>query len=116
MPAVEQECHKRLKAGVSGKTIKHEVETLTAIIKWGKPRGYIDCNPLEGLGRFNTAKKLERRVMTEEEMAAFMACVPSHLRILFEVAICSGLRRNELYSLTPEHLDEERGGLTLEAE
>ena len=116
LPAVEEECHARLKAGMSGKTIKHEAETLTAFIRWAKPRGYIDNNPLEGLGRFNTKQKIKRRVMSREEMAAFMACVPPHLQLLFEVAICSGLRRNELYSLTPDHLDATRCGLILEAD
>ena len=116
LPAVEKECHARLKAGISGKTIKHEAETLTAFIRWAKPRGYIDNNPLEGLGRFNTKQKIKRRVMSREEMAAFMSCVPPHLGLLFEAAICSGLRRNELYSLTPDHLDAKRCGLILEAD
>jgi len=116
LPEVEKECHARLKAGISGKTIKHEVETLTSFIRWAKPRGYIDSNPLEGLGRFNTARKTERRVMTMEEMADFMACLPMHLSLLFETAICSGLRRNELYCLSPDHLDALRCGLVLDAE
>lgn len=116
LPAVEKQCHERLAAGISGKTIKHEAETLTAFIHWAKPRGHIDNNPLEGLGRFNTKQKIQRRVMNKEEMAALFACLPTHFEMTCEVAMCSGHRKNELYNLTPDHLDHSRCGLILEAE
>ena len=115
LPAVEKECHARLQAGAAGKTVANEVETLKAFILWSITRKYLEANPLEGLGKFDTTPKMIRRVMSHSELTAFMACAPSHLGLLFEVAMCSGLRRKELRSLTPDHVDAERGGLKLDA-
>lgn len=52
--------------------------------------------------------QLSPRISLADSVSSFI--------ILFEVTICSGLRRNELYSLTPDHLDAKRCGLILEAD
>jgi hypothetical protein len=52
--------------------------------------------------------------MELEEIAQILAsCAPD--RLLYETALLSGLRKNELRSLTIAHLDLERGGLRLDA-
>ena len=53
--------------------------------------------------------------MIEEIRKLLCACKPSR-RLLYEVAISTGLRAGELASLRVEHLDIERGVIKLEAE
>ena len=53
--------------------------------------------------------------MTHEETQRLLAAAPSHRRLLYEVALVSGLRGNELRQLSPDHLDIEACGLHLKA-
>ena len=54
--------------------------------------------------------------MTAEEIHRLLrACAPER-RLLYEVALCSGLRAGELRALTVAHLDTVRGGVRLDAE
>ena len=55
------------------------------------------------------------RAMTLEEIHRLLAVCPSDRRLLWETAIMSGLRANELRHLSVDHLDVEHGGLHLEA-
>lgn len=115
LPTVEKQCHKRLAEGIAGKTVHHEVNSLHALCRWGEKRKYLSGDPLENLGRFNTAPRVIRRLMTLDELDRLLKASPPHRSILYETAVCSGLRAEELRHLTPDHIDEERGGLILEA-
>jgi len=44
-----------------------------------------------------------------------LAVCPTYRRLLWETALLSGLRANELRHLSVDHLDVERGGLHLDA-
>ena len=54
--------------------------------------------------------------MTDEEIVRLPDVCGAHRRLLYETALLSGLRANELRSLTLAHLDTERRGLNLDAE
>ena len=53
--------------------------------------------------------------MTAEEILRLLAACTPHRRLLLETAFCTGLRANELRSLTLDDLDVERGVLHLDA-
>jgi len=100
----------------TGKTVSLRAQALRAFGEWAKQRGYLERQPLEGLAPFDTSPKSIRRALSIEEITQFLdACAPS-LRLTYEVAFLSGLRANELRSLTADHLDHERGGLILSPE
>jgi len=99
----------------TGKTLMNYAEAIHAFCVWAKGRGYLERDPLEGFARFDTTPKTERRAMTAEEIRRLLDVCAPHRRILYEVAFTTGLRANELRSLTIAHLDAERCGLRLDA-
>jgi integrase len=54
--------------------------------------------------------------MTSDEIRRVLAVCPLYQQLLLETAFLSGLRANELRSLTVDHLDLDKKGLRLEAE
>jgi integrase len=101
--------------GRTGKTLHNQAEALKAFCNWCVNRGLLGDDPLKALAPFDTTPQSRRRAMTSEEIGKLLsACQPEH-QLLYETALCSGLRANELRNLTIDHLDEERGGLRLDA-
>ena len=111
---VEAECRKMLDDGKSGKTVSNRVQNLRALFLWCKKRKYLNDNPLQELGGFDTEPTFVRRAMTLEEFTALMAACAAHRRLLYEVAACSGLRENELRQLEPRHLDRKHCAIRIE--
>jgi integrase len=67
------------------------------------------------LKKINTDPVRRRRALVPEEIAKLLdACLPER-KLLYQVALCTGLRANELRHITPAHLDDERCGIRLEA-
>jgi len=102
--------------GRSGKTLCSYADGLAAFCRWCVERGFLIENPLKGLRPFDKKPKVKRRAMTPIEIQKLLTFCKPERRMLYEVALCSGLRANELRSLRKKHLDAERGGLTLESD
>lgn len=100
----------------SGKTVWNRVETLVALCNWLVERDYLESNPLRRLHRINTAPRVTRRTLTVEEIQSLLDHASPEHRLLYETAICTGLRAGELRSLTVADIDVLRGGLRLHAE
>ena len=115
LPKVEKEMRNLQAAGRAGKTIANYAEALAALCDWCQQRGYLADDPLKALVAFDTTPRTIRRVMTEGEIARLLDACPAHRRLLYETALLSGLRANELRSLTLKDLDVTRGGLNLDA-
>ncbi len=113
LPRVEAECRKMFQAGNSGKTVSNKVQNLRALFLWCCRRGYMAGNPLRELGRFNTDPTFTRRAMTLDEYRLLLSRCASHRRLLYETAVCSGLRENELRLLEPQDLDRENNALRI---
>lgn len=115
LPRVEVCLRDMQTAGRANLTIRHRADSLTSFIKWAVRRGLLDVNPLAGLVPFPKQARGARRAMTAEEVAKLLLhCAPER-RLLYAVALASGLRANELRSLTTADLDRVRGGLYLRA-
>ena len=116
LPRVEKELRSLQAEGKAGKTITNYSEALTAFCDWCVQRGYLAEDPLKALGSYDTTPQVTRRAMTDSEIICLLEACPPHRRLLYETAFLSGLRANELRSLTQSHLDEARCGLNLDAE
>jgi len=97
----------------AGKTVQSYADGLVAFINWCMRLSYIKKNPLAKLTRYDTTPEEEKRALTAEDVQRILATCPPHRRILYETAIATGLRANELRNLTIHDLDIERSRLRL---
>ena len=114
LPQVEAAIQ-RLSQDHSRKTVANYVESLAAFCDWCVERQYLAADPLHALGRLATTPQTRRRAMTVAEIQRLLDVAPVHRRLLYKTAFLSGLRANELRSLTLAHLDRTRHGLHLDA-
>ena len=105
----------RLSQDHSSKTVANYAESLAAFCDWCVTHQYLATDPLQALGRLATTPHTHRRAMTVAEIQQLLGVAPVHRRLLYETAFQSGLRANELHSLTLAHLDRARQGLHLDA-
>jgi len=116
LPRVEEALRTLQNKGTKGKTLANYADSLRSFCNWCVERGYLAENPLKGMAPFNSAPELVRRALTVQEIKKLLAAAPEYRRVLYEVALCSGLRAGELRALEPDDLDMERGGIHLRAE
>ena len=114
LPQVEAAVQ-RLSQGHSSKTVTNYVESLAAFCDWCVTHQYLATDPLQALGRFATTPQTHRRAMTVGEIQRLLDVAPVYRRLLYTTAFLSGLRANELRSLTLAHLDRTRHDLRLDA-
>jgi len=115
LPRVEAVIRERLEAGKAPKTVANEIEALRALCEWCKQRGYLPNNPLDGLAPLDTTPKSQRRALTPDEIRRLLDIVPADRRLMYRVALATGLRKRELQHLTKAHLDPLRCGVHLDA-
>jgi integrase len=116
LPRVENALRGLQEAKKSNLTIRHRATCLSAFCHWCVQRGLLDDDPLKGMVAFPKQAKQARRAMTAAEVQKLLEhCTPERRR-MYECALASGLRANELRSLTVADVDAERGGLRLHAE
>ena len=111
--AVVQELSKR---GKSGKTLQNTLEAMKSFINWCLIRNYLREDPLKGFSKIDTTPNTQRRAMTPDEFHRLLTVAPYHRQVLYSVAMVTGLRANELRSLTRDDLDVEQQGLRLRPE
>jgi integrase len=116
LPRVEKALRELQTSGLTGKTLTNYVGPLGAFCNWCVQRGYLEADPIAAIAPFDTTPQTKRRAMTPEEIARLLEVSPPGRRLLYEVAFLTGLRVNELRSLTTAHLDVEHSGLQLDAE
>jgi len=115
LPRVEQQLQALQQAGRSGKTLQSYADAIKCFANWCVTRKYLETNPLQDLDSFATTPTYKRRALTVDEIRKLLGVAPEHRRLLYETAICTGLRAGELRALTLSHLDPESGGIRLEA-
>jgi integrase len=115
LPRTEAALRKLQEAGKSGKTLAGYRENPMAFCDWAVKRGYLSDHPLKNSVGFDAAPKSRRRAMTLDEIAALRRVSPPERWLVYETALCSGLRAKELRKLLVDHLDIIGGGLRLDA-
>lgn len=116
LPRVEKALRALQAEGRSGKTLKHYGDTLRALCAWCVDREYLAHHPLAKLKRHDDRPKTTRRAMTREEIRRLLATASPDRRVLYQVALGSGLRAGELRALQPRHLSADRCEIDIEAE
>jgi hypothetical protein len=113
LPRVEETLRELQGRGRAGKTLQNYAEALAALCDWALKRGYLDHDPLKNLEGFDTTPRTIRRAPTPEEIQAILAAAEPERRLLYEVALASGLRANELRSLRVGQRARQNAGETL---
>ena len=115
LPHVEKAIQAFQKEGKSGKTISNIVEALHSFCAWCVTRKYLSADPLADLADIDTTPGSQYRALTVDETYRLLNTIPDYLRPTYMLAMLSGLRANELRSLTRAHLDTVNNALRLEA-
>jgi len=114
LPRVEKVLQALHNDGKTGKTLTNYAEGIAAFCDWCVKRGYLHADPLKLLGAFDITPKTSRRALTSEELHNLLEkCAPER-RLLYELAICTGLRAGELGALRKSHFNTQRAGLHLD--
>ncbi|MCX5769264.1 MAG: site-specific integrase, partial [Candidatus Hydrogenedentes bacterium] len=116
LPRVEKVLRELKEKKRSGKTLTNYAECLRGFGNWCATRGYLGEDPLKGLAAFDATPRTKRRALTKDELCRLLNAAPEHRRLLYSVAVCSGLRAGELRALTTNDLDTVNHGLRLHAE
>ena len=118
LPQAEKALRDMKETGKSGKTLNHYRNDLFAFCEWCRKRDYLKENPFTGLERFASVpvKERIRRDWTFAELRRIIDDTPEHRSILYETAVLTGYRANELRSLSVSHLDAENHIVRLDAE
>jgi integrase len=116
LPAMERVLQAMKQAGAAPQTLKHRQAALCAFTRWCTHRGYLETDPLAHRTPVQVQVQRRRRALTLAETHQLLAHGrPTH-RLLYETALVTGLRANELRQLTLDHLDIEQGALRLDAQ
>jgi len=115
LPRVEATLRELTERGKCGKTLVNITDALQSFCNWCVIRNYLSDNPLVRLSKIDTTPKDKYRALTVDEIRRLLEVTPEYLRLLYIIAMTTGLRANELRSLTREHLDAENNGLWLDA-
>ena len=113
-PRVEATIRELAARGRAGKSIGNTVEAITSFCNWCVIRGYLSENPLAKLGKIDTTPQSTYRALNIDETRRLLNELPDFLKPTYILAMLSGLRANELRSLTRSHLDTVNNGLRLE--
>jgi integrase len=103
-------------AGKSGKTIKNYVGALKAFASWCVDRDYFELHPLRKLSSIDSTPVTTRRALTDKEEKALLRSAPPKRRLIYETALSTGLRANELRNITVGDVNFDLCQLHLKAE
>ncbi len=115
LPRVEATLRELADREKAGKTLVNIAEAFQSFCNWCVIRNYLSENPLAKLGKIDATPKEKYRALTVDEIHRLLKAAPEHLRLLYIIAMTTGLRAGELRSLARKHLDSNNNGLWLEA-
>lgn len=110
----------RVEQKQSDKTLNEYLISVKALLNWMERRERLQANPLKSVERCRTARAIKpryaRRALTDNEAARLLA-VAGRRRIVYLMAMLTGLRRSELRELVwgDVHLDCAQPRLVLRA-
>jgi len=114
---IEVEKHQRdLQTTRTGKTVANYTGALNSLLEYCVGRKLMLTNPLRGACKVDSRDRQERRILTPEEIQALLTNCSDDHRLVYQTALCTGLRANELSSLVVADLDVERQGVVLHRE
>ena len=116
LPRVESGLRQLAGQDRSPNTLNRYLAALHGFVAWCRERDYLHEDPLQHLTWLPTTPRVRRRAMTLEEMQRLLEVCHPERGLVYQTALMTGLRANELRQLSLEHLDVERCGLRLDAD
>ncbi len=110
---VEQILRDYHRKGRTGKTCRNQAEALRSFCRWCVKLSYLGQDPLQSLSQYDASPTTIRRAFTPEECERLLLAAPPDRRLIYAVALASGLRANEIRSLRVMDLDVVNKGLHL---
>jgi integrase len=115
LSSIERGLHTLTREGYASQSVKHYLASISAFCRWCARRNYLPLDPLTHRTPVQVTPRRKRRALTLDEIHRLLEhCAPAHA-LLYETALVTGLRANELRQLSIEHLDLDGGGLHLDA-
>ena len=99
-------------------TVNREMAQLSKIFSLAKKRGYCDENPCKDVDRFRVRSRRER-VLSDDEETRIMTLLNgkyAKLKPVFILALNTGMRRGEIFSIDWEDVDFQKNEIKLWAE
>lgn len=99
---------RRLDEGISPRTINMDVNALATMLRWGVGLAkLIGSNPIKGLKPLRHDRPKEGRPLTADEVKSLLKASRPHWDGIWYAFLATGMRRNELASLTFADIDWE---------
>jgi integrase len=95
----------RLDAGVSPRTVNMDVGALATMLRWAVLHGMIGTNPVAGIKPLPNDNAKEGRALSHDEVARLLKASKPHWRDVWYAFLVTGLRKEELASLTFRDID-----------
>ena len=127
--AVQKALSKIKKEGLSLKTVNDHLAAVKQFMKWAESDKRILKNPISHLKRFNVAvdRRHDRRALSDDELIrlirvtseqgkTFEYCTGKERALIYKVSALTGLRRNEISSLTKGSFDLDSSTPTVRVE
>jgi integrase len=108
----------RLDAGTSPRTINMDVGALATMLRWAVLHGMIGTNPVASIKPLPNDQAKEGRALAGEEVQRLLNASKTHWRDIWYAFLVTGMRKEELASLTFRDVDWEarelivRGGVS----
>jgi integrase len=115
LPAVERGVQALTGEGRSSQTVKHYLASIAACTYWFTQRDYVPLDLLASCRTIQVVHTRKRRALTLTEVRQLLECCSPAHRLLYETALVTELRANELHQLSLDHLDRGQCGLYLRA-
>jgi integrase len=104
----------RLAEGISPCTVNKEVGALATMLRWGvKPARLLGSNPIEGISPLPHDNPKEGRALSPEEVQRLLGKSPQPWRDIWYGFLVTGVRKEELASLTFADIDWDARELTV---
>jgi len=116
LPLTETALRELQEKGFAPLTLCNYQKALHSFCHWCEKRKYLTEDPMRGAAGFGQDRKGKRRALTPEEIARLLAVAAPERRLVYAVALGSGLRASELKALRVKDLDMVGKGLRLDPE
>jgi integrase len=105
----------RKQAGITDTTIRRNLAFLSSLCTMAVRWGWIDTNPVTALNkRALKASRPRTRFLSPAELDQLLAAAASHIRPAIILAVETGIRKEELFSLTLSRVDLARREIRLD--
>jgi integrase len=112
-PDIQDVIDRMVAEGYAPSTVRNAVLPLRSILRRALDREEIEANPTERLD-LPIDRRTKDRVAPPEEVDALLEALPENLRLIWALALYTGLRRGELQALGWKSVDLEQGTIEVE--